>query len=269
MEECTWPPLLGQPSWVPDWSKDYHVRLPAYKASGDEFPDVNFSDDGQSLLCKGVHIGVIDGLSATCHEDNRTVSLEDGTIPARHCGVAYCNKDQLQRALWQTLVGNRVSSGQSAPESYSCLMDCALAEPGHEIWDPDRFPRARFDRLMNLIRCFAVGGTRLEDLFDAAADPSKPDPEGAQDAFERIRRFWRGRRLLVTEHGRLGAGPPALRPGDELFVVLGSQVPLALRPLGQHRFQLVGCCYVHGYSDGEAVMDIKSGRRKLQCIAIR
>jgi hypothetical protein len=66
------------------------------------------------------------------------------------------------------------------------------------------------------------------------------------------------RRVFRTEGGLLGAGPRSLQPGDEVWVLGGSLVPLVLRAVdggrGSHR--LVGESYVHGY------MHAKRGRPK-------
>ncbi|KAK3352565.1 heterokaryon incompatibility protein-domain-containing protein [Lasiosphaeria hispida] len=82
--------------------------------------------------------------------------------------------------------------------------------------------------------------------------------------------FQRGyafRKLFTTETGLLGLGPVTARPGDEVWVVSGSETPLLLRRRcnpesdecksgcdnDAHRFELVGAVYVHGIMNGEAV----------------
>ncbi|KAK8041283.1 heterokaryon incompatibility protein-domain-containing protein [Apiospora phragmitis] len=63
-----------------------------------------------------------------------------------------------------------------------------------------------------------------------------------------------GRRFFVTEQGHMGIGPPTLKTGDEVCVLLGGEVPFVLRPVGERgTFKLVGQCYTHGFMDGEAV----------------
>lgn len=39
------------------------------------------------------------------------------------------------------------------------------------------------------------------------------------------------RRVLETEGGLLGLGPPEAQPGDEIWLVNGGRMPLFLRPL--------------------------------------
>ncbi|CAO1605277.1 hypothetical protein XANCAGTX0491_008798 [Xanthoria calcicola] len=93
---------------------------------------------------------------------------------------------------------------------------------------------------------------------------NKRRPDTAQPRLLEVEFQMRKRqRVFFTRHGRLGAGPPTIREGDCVFVVKGSQYPLALRPLsdssfedGQQDFpsyQFVSQCYVDGIMDGEAV----------------
>ncbi|KAL8925254.1 MAG: hypothetical protein Q9172_002304 [Xanthocarpia lactea] len=91
-----------------------------------------------------------------------------------------------------------------------------------------------------------------------------PNETSAEALFGPIgARMRRRQRLFITTTERLGAGPPATREGDCLFIAEGSEVPLLLRPLhdsaienGQQdslSYQFVGRCYVHGIMDGGAM----------------
>lgn len=52
-----------------------------------------------------------------------------------------------------------------------------------------------------------------------------------------------GRRAFRTLDGRLGIGPRAMQPGDELVTLFGGRMPFVVRPrMGYHVF--VGACYV-------------------------
>ncbi|KAK7965287.1 HET-domain-containing protein [Apiospora saccharicola] len=49
------------------------------------------------------------------------------------------------------------------------------------------------------------------------------------------------RRFFVTDQGHMGIGPPALKTGDEVCVLLGGEAPFVLRPVEeQMTFKLVG-----------------------------
>lgn len=59
------------------------------------------------------------------------------------------------------------------------------------------------------------------------------------------------RRMIRTRGGYIGLASALVEPGDGVFVVKGSKVPLLLRPSGED-WRLVGDSYVHGIMQGEA-----------------
>jgi len=60
--------------------------------------------------------------------------------------------------------------------------------------------------------------------------------------------------FFVSEGGYIGLCPCGALVGDLVCVVLGSEVPLVLRPKGEE-YLLVGGAYVHGIMDGEAMAE--------------
>ncbi|KAK0744662.1 heterokaryon incompatibility protein-domain-containing protein [Apiosordaria backusii] len=74
--------------------------------------------------------------------------------------------------------------------------------------------------------------------------------------------FWyanQDRVFFQTEEGHFGSGPRDTKVGDEVWIVLGSLVPLVLRPVtqGEECRELVGYGYVHGIMDGEAAPGVE------------
>lgn len=69
--------------------------------------------------------------------------------------------------------------------------------------------------------------------------------------------------FFATEEGSIGCVSSRIQPGDQIFVVKGCPVPLALRQQDKHlqtndsptSYKLIGCCYLHGFMDGEAVTE--------------
>lgn len=45
--------------------------------------------------------------------------------------------------------------------------------------------------------------------------------------------------------------------GDVVFIAIGAETPYLLRLKGDHEYQFVGLCYVHGFMDGEATRLMK------------
>jgi hypothetical protein len=61
------------------------------------------------------------------------------------------------------------------------------------------------------------------------------------------------KRVFRTQTGYLGIGSAACMPGDDVFILLGADVPFLLRRLGSNHHRIVGETYVHGIMDGEFV----------------
>jgi hypothetical protein len=80
-------------------------------------------------------------------------------------------------------------------------------------------------------------------------------------------------RFFETESGYLGLGPDAIEPGDILYVLKDSNVPVILRCVtttnGQSYFSHVGTVLVVGLMDGEAVEFVKSGKSAPEMLELR
>lgn len=63
------------------------------------------------------------------------------------------------------------------------------------------------------------------------------------------------REPFVTEQRRMGIGPPTIRAGDLICVILGHGVPLVLRKTGSERYRMIGEAFVEGVMDGELAGD--------------
>jgi len=75
-----------------------------------------------------------------------------------------------------------------------------------------------------------------------------------------IRARWE---FIETSNGYFGLGPLMAQPGDVIFVLKGSHLPVVLRKDGQHWVH-VGCCFIIGLMNGEA-----AGRGSIQMVEIR
>lgn len=55
--------------------------------------------------------------------------------------------------------------------------------------------------------------------------------------------------------GRVGWGTDVIKPGDEVCIFYSGGVPFILRPVGQGQYEVVGDGYLHGFMEGEAMVD--------------
>ena len=65
-----------------------------------------------------------------------------------------------------------------------------------------------------------------------------------------------GRRLFISSAGHMGLCPEATEPDDVIYIFIGSDVPFVLRPLRNGNYLLVGECYLDGFMDGRALLEV-------------
>ena len=71
------------------------------------------------------------------------------------------------------------------------------------------------------------------------------------------------RRLFWVSDKRIGKGWESIKPGDHVCVILGCDVPLVLRPVGDY-YELIGDCYIDGIIEGEAMKDLEDRKIELE-----
>ncbi|KAL8652544.1 MAG: hypothetical protein Q9226_004227 [Calogaya cf. arnoldii] len=67
-------------------------------------------------------------------------------------------------------------------------------------------------------------------------------------------RNFSSRNFFTTSEGYIDLVPLAARPGNQVSVLLGCDVPVVLRPMKDGSFLVVGQCYIHGFGSGEALL---------------
>jgi hypothetical protein len=74
-------------------------------------------------------------------------------------------------------------------------------------------------------------------------------------------------RRFMAAGNYFGLAPLCTEVGDVVVVVLGCLVPIVLReraPSMGGGYLNVGDAYLHGFMDGEAIMDVSSGARSME-----
>ncbi|KAB8298563.1 hypothetical protein EYC80_000742 [Monilinia laxa] len=190
---------------------------------------------------------------------------------------AYGTIDGLKEVFWRTIVANSTPSGEKPPPSWAVLRLPRLwsvfgtSEGGGSGLE---FSLHGFvERNKDLLIC----GTNLKDLTADAKTIKerkiyRDEERGTSDEDLRNASSWAAnvlawRRLIGTNHGRIGLTVAASREGDSIVILSGCSVPLVLRRDGMG-WKLVGECFVYGLMDGEAAGFVKNGRAEVEVIQL-
>src|SRR5204862_7846904 len=125
-----------------------------------------------------------------------------------------------------------------------------------------------FDNFQQCNSGFQIAGESLAHYFPPLSeDFSKPLADAATlSDFNVLILPWFNRGLMTTKKGYLGYVPRHSRAGDQIFVLMGCDAPLVLRPLGNETYQLVGECYLHGVMYGEAIDALDKGEYETETV---
>jgi hypothetical protein len=145
---------------------------------------------------------------------------------------------QLETILWRTVVADSMPIER-------CTVD--YDAPAARIFRQQPVPVATLSE--------AQVGYILRNTYPF---PHKPDPIATQVKVDEYSELvlrqasasCRRRTLFATAEGRLGLGPENVRTGDVVTILLGTPVPIVLRPAA-NCFTYVGDAYVHGIMDGQ------------------
>lgn len=225
---------FGSPTWVLDPmnrnSTDTYDQMAitrvlqnAPRASGRETKKVSFDETGRRLQVESVVFGTISAVTEPL------ASFTDGSAGdfASWCtnGKALFSRHSVHAAgatsddFWATMcVGGRF-------EQEKLVLD-QLLENAHT-----------FDNV------YLQNGSG--DLSQALEFSQHASP------------YCRGRRFAMTKEGNPALVPSSAQPGDEVAVFLGCPVPFVIRPTPRGTNRFIGCAYVHGFMDGEALQSEK------------
>ncbi|KAI0506061.1 HET-domain-containing protein [Xylaria bambusicola] len=78
----------------------------------------------------------------------------------------------------------------------------------------------------------------------------------ARGFFARHTSYAPDRHLFTTCNGYVGLSQGPVCPGDEVFIILGCDSPMLLRPHSNGQHEVVRSCYIHGAMDGEALLGV-------------
>lgn len=232
-----------------------------HSASGDHKAQPTFDAIGMRMHVQGIFLDRVKSLTSFhCYE-------EDQTYPESFSGIssAYGNLAATRTAFWNTIVAGTTREGLKAPESYALLLN-------PQLWQ-DSIAGAKtysfgLDNFMRRNKAFLMFDRTLQDFIiestsflQRLAHPSTNGRVYNPTALQREAVSWAinvlaWRRMVITEKGYLGLAPADSRQGDRIYVVLGCNMPVVLRKCGDF-YTVVGESYLHGFMDGEAILNVR------------
>ncbi|KAF7537874.1 hypothetical protein G7054_g3391 [Neopestalotiopsis clavispora] len=286
---------LDLPSWVPDWTHStpglYSLKHPYAASRGAPTTEPGPVIDGYSMYCSGVVCDEIiavesvlepeDCLDFCCrYMTSQTADKYPSGIP--HLRALF----QLLLSDWETMLNCRAEPESMIFQVVACgLLHIFLS---FEIKYRERTGSAQIDnplytlglasRDSDLSTTFwnKIVGTRAESLNCIITGPREQQPAnmntiGAQysaTVLTGLAAAIKDRKIFHTKNGYVGIGLESASVGDQLCVAFGCNLPILLRPEGSH-YQHVGTSYVVGLMEGEAMTDLRNGKRQSQRFEIR
>ncbi|KAJ3577826.1 hypothetical protein NPX13_g2737 [Xylaria arbuscula] len=248
------------PSWIPDFSEERichpYLGMPSFetnfKASGELRQDIELDLETNSLMLKAMTIDKILDIS----EDNalswglRNLEIADvfKLLPKLHkfvhAAIDLCEKhpssaampdERTSERLWWALIAGRIERKPAQAKFKDAFrfwlrnLDLVAISDGRDDYNK----RAQESGLAAY-----PGGEALDTVYQYSVMES-----------------CYGRRIAITESGRLCIVPPLTRVGDSVIIPLGSQTPFLMRKphsyLDTSGCELIGETWVEGVMYGE------------------
>jgi hypothetical protein len=283
------------PSWAYDFRTDidreYLDNEVAFGACLGGYAMVDYSDDGLHLSCGGVCIDVVTHIDIPYGESVLSVQHLPGDHARRssnsHPSVADNIPPLLPNALWRTLCFDArkyLTDPPNNPKLHTTLlgipwtldelainasMDEIQALGWDDIYHSEYF--APFDRFRRSNQAFLIGkdGLTFKDFFQDTLYPiSIDDASLILQALKRSMTALQGRSLMGTYLGFLGLGVRDARPRDEIWILMGCNMPVLLRQNGKGQHEVVGEVYYHGWMYGGVFDFMKTMRIEPQDVTL-
>ncbi|KAH9905372.1 HET-domain-containing protein [Xylariomycetidae sp. FL2044] len=210
------------PSWVPDWSQNVNRSTGHY---------LGYSSSGISAA-RANHMSP-DSLQVVGLPFTRIESVGEELTGRQFSSLA----DTLRTIGIKHLQESKYPPGGTLLEAYVRALVADVTN--------DRLPGLGYPTLKEVIEELAIP-TVVDGAFTGGGLP------GFWTAA--VERWLYNHRLFKAGNSYIGTICGKPEPGDEIFVILGCDVPMVLRPTQNGEYAVIGDCYVHGIMDDEAVL---------------
>ncbi|CAJ2504983.1 Uu.00g123770.m01.CDS01 [Anthostomella pinea] len=246
LQECEFQEGLVGPTWVPNWGADTQVDMGAYL--GFKTSRLAAILDASQAAERGVMRIVGPGITAI--EDLRPsgIDLESADLSAKlrnlFSGIQtegdyvaegsfrYPESFRIKRALPPFF------SGGTLREAYAAAL---LRGKVATATEPENYGCSSLDYVASAVQlvCSPSATKNLPLKKESLVD---------------LRMFCARRQLLRGSNGYIGMAPPAARTGHLIYNVSGCDYSLLLWDAGERQFQVVGCCFVSGAMEFQALL---------------
>jgi Heterokaryon incompatibility protein (HET) len=277
------------PSWVPDWREarntfvipllvsqsgntaignfrtildlDPNYYCSVYAASGREAPRIRPWENLDQIVCGGIRVDTIDGLGWISEELPHGCLVQSTSLKNAR-GSDPSNNNSLLDCLVKSLVLDREDRylGTPAPLEHFRHDFQRLAAQAYDLECSSQH-KERFTAWYQHNRTLLIGGSTIEEICKARpirnsgrelGDVHRSFVSRFKDTTARSKM---GKRLVTTSQRLVGMGPPRAQRDDVVCVLFGCSVPVVLRAQGDGTWSFIGECYLHGYMDGEALLE--------------
>jgi hypothetical protein len=271
--------------------KLFDKPLEGRRADGGGKATLEFLQDEKLLRCKGFMIGRISGLAPEYppSDDHPEHKGPPGIVQPEIRNSPYKSDEEIKRALLRTLLFDPLEElvhtslvlsipwfGAEADELSDPNGECygpsslkLVTELVAAGWDGKMFIGffLAFEQMRRYLRLYPLNGLPLKSYFPTEVQTCVERPR--ETDFMQITSNMHNRRFVTLESGHFGMAPSVVRPGDEVYVLIGCSIPVILRkPDGKEEYEVVGECYVDGFMKGEGIEKLKSGEKELSDILI-
>jgi hypothetical protein len=221
------------PSWIPDWRRPLVAsHLKELSASGQSSAAARFDNKQKTLTLTGVKCATVTQVQPTFIRS------------AREGYSCFEFADSIRRSIQFWGHPGKYVTGRNAHDSYVRTLCGDIFS--HRYNPP-------FPNFPDYETCSSVLNRLLQSRL--VEEDDKIMSEAYNTRFvSRVTAVSQGRSRFTTSEGYIGLAPLETKAGDIICVLLGSGVPMILRPNGEERFSIMGECYCHGIMDGAALL---------------
>jgi hypothetical protein len=225
------------PTWIPQWEKVYTTTLaPSERAEGHRGASLDIPGEFSITQPSTLDVRGLELYTVVNTLPKRDTSSTGPLIDEDH--ATFLSDQGIHRSVAWTLTAGKSWYGLQVTEAVAHLDDFAS------------YMRQEIPTLSYLFTMYPDvdgGAKRFKQAADSACN---------------------GRRLFSTHLAQFGLGPSAMRAGDRICVLFGSDVPFVLRP-EDGWYSLVGECYMYGLMEGQAIEGWRTGRLRDSTFSIR